>query len=92
MLLWIPKADVEVCSNGLVGLAGDGAFEAADVSWVDFCSAARRARYARVVSSCRSRQRVILESAALAWRSPPRLSRWRVVRPEDAWTGATPQR
>src|SRR6266536_2759466 len=29
-------------------------------------------------------------SAALAWRSPPRLSRWRVVLPEDAWIGEAP--
>src|ERR687893_2925406 len=31
-------------------------------------------------------------SAELAWRSPPRLSRWRVVLPEDACWGLTPQR
>ena len=31
-------------------------------------------------------------NALLAWRSPPRLSRWRVTLPEDAWIGDTPQR
>jgi hypothetical protein len=30
-------------------------------------------------------------SAALAWRSPPRLSRCRLVLPDDAGTGLTPQ-
>ena len=31
-------------------------------------------------------------SAALAWRSPPRLSRWRLVLPEGAGIGFTPHR
>ena len=34
----------------------------------------------------------IRHRAALAWRSPPRLSRQRVIFPDDASMGATPQR
>ena len=29
----------------------------------------------------------IRHRALLAWRLPPRLRRWRMVRPDDAWTG-----
>src|SRR5437870_109309 len=30
--------------------------------------------------------------AQLSWRSPPRLSRWRLIWPLEAWTGLTPAR
>jgi hypothetical protein len=38
------------------------------------------------------RVRTMVHSAEFAWRSPPRLSRWRLVLPEEAWTGVEPQR
>jgi len=38
------------------------------------------------------RTRAMRHKAWLAWRSPPRLSRWRWVRPEDAGMGAVPHR
>jgi hypothetical protein len=34
----------------------------------------------------------MVQSAELEWRSPPRLSRCRVVLPDDAWTGDEPHR
>ena len=42
--------------------------------------------------SMRRRVSAITHSALLAWRSSPRLSRWRTVLPEDASTGLTPHR
>lgn len=38
------------------------------------------------------RTNMMVCSARLAWRSPPRLSRWRSVRPEEAGTGAAAHR
>src|SRR5215203_5321821 len=38
------------------------------------------------------RVNTIRQRAWLAWRLPPRLSRCRVVLPEEAWIGATPHR
>ena len=43
-----------------------------------------------VRGSVRIRLVAIRHSALLAWRSPPRLSRCRTIRPEDAWTGLAP--
>ena len=44
-----------------------------------------------MVGWCR-RMRVVAirQRAWLAWRLPPRLSRCRTVRPDDAWTGLAP--
>lgn len=53
-------------------------------------SARLRARYARVTGSMRARVTAMRCSAQLSWRSPPRLSRWRSRRPEDAGIGAAP--
>ncbi len=38
------------------------------------------------------RTRTMVQSAELAWRSPPRLSRWRLVLPDDACTGEEPHK
>src|SRR3712207_7165650 len=54
-------------------------------------SAMRLATWALVLGSVRSRPIAMMWSALLAARSPPRLRRWRVVLPEDAGTGLTPQ-
>jgi hypothetical protein len=45
-----------------------------------------------VAGSMRRRVSAITHSALLAWRSSPRLSRWRTVLPEEASTGLTPHR
>ena len=50
-------------------------------------SACRLRVYSMVGGSVRIRLVAIRHSALLAWRSPPRLSRCRTIRPEDAWTG-----
>jgi hypothetical protein len=55
-------------------------------------SCRRRARYARVRGSQRNRDNAMVCNAVLAARSPPRFSRWRLVRPELAAIGVTPQR
>jgi hypothetical protein len=55
-------------------------------------SCCRRARYVRVRGSQRNRDNAMVCDAVLADRSPPRFSRWRLVRPELAGIGATPQR
>src|SRR2546427_820204 len=55
-------------------------------------SSVRRCTYARVRGSDPMRVNTIRQSAWLAWRLPPRLSRQRVTLPEDAGTGATPHR
>src|SRR4051812_34536708 len=41
------------------------------------------------IAAASPRMRVIamVQSALLACRSPPRFSRWRPVRPDDAWSG-----
>src|SRR5438552_13613579 len=48
--------------------------------------------YSRVAGSCWRRCRTTVCRARLSWRSPPRLSRCRVVLPLEAGTGATPAR
>src|SRR6266571_97000 len=55
-------------------------------------SARRRATYLRVRSSLLMRVNTIRQRAWLACRFPPGLSRWRLVLPDDAGRGATPQR
>src|SRR5215211_4340526 len=50
-------------------------------------SAVRRAMSARVSGSMRRRTSKMVCSARLSWRSPPRLSRWRVTCPEEAGIG-----
>ena len=55
-------------------------------------SPSRRATYLRVRSSWLMRVNTMRQSAWLAWRLPPGLSRCRVVLPDDAGMGATPQR
>ena len=55
-------------------------------------SARRFSTYSMVVWSQRIRVVAIRHKALLAWRSPPRLRRWRTIGPEDAWTGLAPHR
>ena len=62
------------------------------ISGLDRPSSRRRAIYAWVWASERRRVMTTPQSAELAWRSPPRLSRRRVTLPEDAWMGDTPHR
>jgi hypothetical protein len=70
-------------------LAGDGAFEQSQDL---FLGAALGSLALDVAASpwLDMRTRAIRCSALLAARSPPRESRWRVVLPEDAGTGAAP--
>ena len=51
-------------------------------------SALRRATYLRVRSSVLVRVNTMRHRAWLAWRFPPRLSRWWMVLPDDASIGA----
>ena len=53
-------------------------------------SAFRLRVYSMVRGSVRIRLVAIRQRALLAWRSPPRLSRCRTIRPDDAATGLTP--
>ena len=53
-------------------------------------SAVRRPMYALVRRAWRSLTTTMRYRAALALRSPPRLSRWRLVLPEEAGIGLTP--
>ena len=62
------------------------------ISFVVRPSPSRRATYLRVRSSLLMRVNTMRQSAWLAWRLPPGLSRCRVVLPDDAGSGATPQR
>src|SRR6266581_3420087 len=55
-------------------------------------SAIRRARSSLVGWCQRNLTITIRCSAALAWRSPPRLRRWRTAVPEDASKGHAPHR
>ena len=76
-----------------VDLAGDVALEDADD--LGFGCVLRRGVVRRrrgCVGRELMRVNTIRHSAWLAWRLPPRLSRCRVVLPEEAWIGATPQR
>ena len=61
------------------------------ISFFDSPSRSRREAYAFVRSLVRMRETTTTCSAALAWRCPPRLSRWRTVFPDDAGIGLAPQ-
>src|SRR4051794_28567609 len=61
------------------------------ISPLDLPWAVRLATYSLVLGSVPIRTMTTRYNAALAWRSPPRLSRWRTTLPEDAPRGATPQ-
>ena len=76
----------------VVDLAGDVALQAAHDVELGQALVVRRWTEALVGGWQRIRTSAIRHSAWLAWRSPPRCSRWRWVRPEDAGMGAVPHR
>src|SRR5215204_2489922 len=60
------------------------------ISRLERPSVVRRSTYALVGGWLAMRTRAMVQRAELAWRSPPRLSRCRVVRPDEASTGEPP--
>src|SRR4051812_4161132 len=77
--------------QALVALSGDVAFEAPHDLFDGLAlHGAPGPCRPRVRGSWARRMRTMRHSAALACRSPPRLSRWRRCLPEEASTGLTP--
>lgn len=75
----------------VVDLAGDEAFEATDDVLLGKSPLGAACTVgARAGGQQRIRAAAIMWRARLAWRSPPRPSRCRSVRPEEAGTGAAP--
>ena len=62
------------------------------ISMVVLPAAVRRAMLACVRGSVAIRVKTIRQRAEFAWRSPPRLRRWRRCLPEEASTGLAPHK